>query len=754
MSNYNGNDLQLTGTGAAYIRVSDDQQDTERQYSAVRAFEKKHGVSISKHHWYEDEGWARDTADDRPAFQQLMKQAENGVISWIVVSERDRFGTKDADEFIHFRYQLRKWGCRLFDANGTDWTRKDIATVITAVVDGEKSEQEQHGLSKRVLGSKVGYVRAGEWQGGPVCLGFDVVCYPKKNTDKPRKPDEELWRVVIEGDRKRVKVFPDGRSERFDGPNNFPKFQEQTEILQLAPSKDKAKIAAAVSVFKRYATESISFTALAHYLNALGYRNGRGGLFQPQQVENLLGDPVFMGLYTFNRRHFGKFHKWSDGQTVLDVNYAEKMTKNDKADWVQSHRLFEPLVGLKTWNAVQAKLENRMIRPKAPTSSALYLSGLVYCGNCGCRMFTGSLRRNTKTPRKDGHQGERYEFFCSSYHKALRSYKALRKRQKDKGKTKPEVKEQPAHEEAKCTCLRNGVFQDVLQVYIDRFLEETGKRLELLTEPLEMKNLLNNLNGHEDEAWRGFCEGIDRISTYLAKYHPDEYNAICEEEVLKQKEDSLIRRSNPTGKGCPKGTLAEHYGEKLKQAVADFKPPPEDDPASILCGHAGACLAAYRANFDPARLTAEIDQLDAEHTRMMEKWAGLTSPLAKEKTAKWIAELDDRIKELRQQQQDISEELTAQYREILDLQQAVAGARKALKGEADERALRHRAEAVRKVIHKVECTFVATGETGSGWGKKNSRLVKVTIHPLVGDSVEFTAESKGTLKYVSAHSLM
>src|SRR5207248_323537 len=47
-------------------------------------------------------------------------------------------------------------------------------TVITAVVDGEKSEQEQHGISKRTLGGKVAKARLGEWQGGPVRLGFDV----------------------------------------------------------------------------------------------------------------------------------------------------------------------------------------------------------------------------------------------------------------------------------------------------------------------------------------------------------------------------------------------------------------------------------------------------------------------------------------------------------------------------------------------------------------------------------------------------
>src|SRR4029077_4124360 len=127
--------LHLTGDGAAYVRVSDDQQDTLRQFEAIHAFEKRHGVTIREHYWFKDEGWARDTADRRPDFQRLMKLAETGRGQWIIVSERDRFGTRDADEFIHFRYLLREYGCRLYDAAGTDWTRKDIATVITAVVD-------------------------------------------------------------------------------------------------------------------------------------------------------------------------------------------------------------------------------------------------------------------------------------------------------------------------------------------------------------------------------------------------------------------------------------------------------------------------------------------------------------------------------------------------------------------------------------------------------------------------------------------
>jgi DNA invertase Pin-like site-specific DNA recombinase len=83
-------------------------------------------------HWYKDEGWARDTADERPDFQQLMKLVEAGRIQWIVVDRLDRFGTKSSKQLIVYLYRLEEAGCRLFDASGREWTGDDDATEISA----------------------------------------------------------------------------------------------------------------------------------------------------------------------------------------------------------------------------------------------------------------------------------------------------------------------------------------------------------------------------------------------------------------------------------------------------------------------------------------------------------------------------------------------------------------------------------------------------------------------------------------------
>jgi hypothetical protein len=554
-------------------------------------------------------------------------------------------------------------------------------------------------------------------------LGFDVACYH-------RETDKELWRVVFEGRNKRLKVYPDGQTERFDGKDNFPKCQPMTEVLRAAPSNDKAKIEAAVSVFKRYATVSIGFTALAHYLSQLGWRNGCGGYFQHQQIEEMLADPIYLGYHTWNKWHFGKFHRYAKGQTVPELNYGEKGSRNDKADWVQSRRLFEPLVDRATWDAVQRKLGERSKRPYTPRSAAQYLAGLVYCGNCGCPMVAGPTRRPTSKPRMDGHTGERYEYRCGTYFKAVRE-----KRREE------------------CKCLRNGVFQDTLEEYVHCYLEETNQRLQLLTGGLDASLLTDPLERQETVAWSQFRDGIDRLTSYLAEHHPEEYGRMLEEYNAEQEAlEAAVKDSRPARPGelvkalGPDGRKAF---EKAKAAMA------RGDYSGVSPGDfIDRCLDCYRSVFDPSAVAERLAELEAEHTTLTQQCLKLTTERAITKANQQLAVLETQIGELEKQREDAADVVAGYSRQMCELQHAIADAKFAMKSQEAECALRQRAEALRAVVQRIECSFTATGQTGDGWGKKNSRLVTVTIYPVVGDSLEFSADGKGTVMYSSAHSFM
>jgi hypothetical protein len=655
----------------------------------------------------------------------MMKAAEQGAVRWIVVDQLDRFGTRDAHQLVYYLYRLRECGCKLYDGTDREWTAEDVATIITAVVEGEKSKGEQTSKSHRVLGGKVEKARAGEWQGGPVRLGFDVACYS-------RATGAELWRVIFDGFRKRLKLYPDGRAERFDGKNNFPKFQEETEVLRVALSRDKAKIDAAVSVFERYASESISFTALARYLNDLGFRNSYGGMFLGCHVGAMLEDPIYLGYYSYNKVHLGKFNRYKGGQPVPEFNYDQRFSKNDKADWVHSYRLFDALVSQPTWDAVQRKLDARSTRTRSPRSPAIYLAGLVYCGNCGGRMVAGPVRKTTKFPRKDGHTGDRYEYFCGTYFAAVRGV-----HRDENGRPIPRTE---------CKCLRNGVFQDTLEEYVKHYLEETGTRLELLTGPPDQAAPTGRLARQAASAWDEYLEGIERLEGYLKEHHTEEYAAILEEYARAAADGAAGQDAGAPGAGP---SLADRLSARGRAAHEQAKHKPVSPG-----GFVRECLACYRAHFDPAVLAGIIEQLEAEHTALMRKWADLPTPRAKEKARERFAALEARIEELRRQQEDAAVVVEHQFQQIRDLQQAVAEAKRAMKRVAGERALRQRAEALRAVIQRIECTFTSTGLKGGGWGKKNARLVKVAVYPVGGDSVEFSAGSKGTLMYSSAHSRM
>ena len=74
-------------------------------------------------------------------------------------------------------------------------------------------------------------------------------------------------------------------------------------------------------------------------------------------------------------------------------------------------------------------------------------------------MVGGRTPKPKSKSRRDGSTGVRYEYFCGTYFKAVREGRR-----------------------EECSCKRNGVFQDTLEEYVGRYLEESGHRLALLGE--------------------------------------------------------------------------------------------------------------------------------------------------------------------------------------------------------------------------------------------------------------------------------
>lgn len=128
--------------------------------------------------------------------------------------------------------------------------------------------------------------------------------------------------------------------------------------------------------------------------------------------------------------------------------------------------------------------------------------------------------------------------------------------------------------------------------------------------------------------------------------------------------------------------------------------------------------------------------------------------MAKEKAKKQLEALEARIQELGSEGENLAQDVADQYRQAEELCLAIVDARRSLASKKGERANRERAEALRKVIAKIVCYFDETGKTGTGWGKRHTRLAKVVIHPTVGEPAAISVDSTATFMYSSAHSCM
>src|ERR1043166_9559016 len=120
------NGLQLSGTGAAYIRVSKEIQDEARQRESIDRWLARHQLSIKPEHVYVDLDWKRREAAIRPAFNQMLALVDAGRIKWIVVDDSDRFGAEDKFALVSYLHRLRQAGCKLVTVGGKEPTSADI----------------------------------------------------------------------------------------------------------------------------------------------------------------------------------------------------------------------------------------------------------------------------------------------------------------------------------------------------------------------------------------------------------------------------------------------------------------------------------------------------------------------------------------------------------------------------------------------------------------------------------------------------
>jgi DNA invertase Pin-like site-specific DNA recombinase len=466
--------------GVAYVRISSDKQDMNSQRESVRRWLDQRRLAVQQ--WYEDVG-SRDLAYKRPDFQRLLRAVEAGLVNWIVVDTKDRFGTANAWEFGKFICHLREHDCQLWSVLQGHLTADDAVTEILATVDSVRSRDEQLNKAQRSLRGKIAGIKRGEYQGGFCPFGHDVACYAPDGREK--------WRVYYTGTYERQKIYPDGRPpERFDGKGNFP-HKDEHDILRLAPSCNAERIEVVRKIFRWFATEAITIRGLATRLNNLGIHPVNGEGWYSSRLGPLLRNPVYLtGMTVWNKKGHGRFLEFKDGE-YKEVERRKGRARTGRSrgekDLIFPEREYVGLIDRATWDAVQVKLRGIHRPVKAPRNPALWLAHLMYCGHCGTRMNGWSQRSG---------QGFARSYTCSIFRKYGNG---------------------PGN---KTGCQLHRVRSEVIEALVDRYLEETGQKLDLVLDSGAEGRLLEALHTETDAKIREYLQTLGGIYRFVREAGP------------------------------------------------------------------------------------------------------------------------------------------------------------------------------------------------------------------------------------------
>lgn len=133
-----------------------------------------------------------------------------------------------------------------------------------------------------------------------------------------------------------------------------------------------------------YLDDGMGFQAIAHQLDALGFRPRKAPQWSPAAIKDMLENPVYIGKIRWNYRKTEK--RMVDG-TITKTRPKDK----DEQNWIYVDGLHDPIISEETHRAILAKRGTNPCLRKGQVLRNPF-AGLLYCGTCGRAM---SFKRST-----------------------------------------------------------------------------------------------------------------------------------------------------------------------------------------------------------------------------------------------------------------------------------------------------------------------------------------------------------------------
>lgn len=346
-----------------YIRLSladeynqnDESESVANQRRILNEFINRNGNVGEKCKEFIDDGCS-GTNFERPGWQELMKEVDNGKIKVIITKNLSRLGRSNFECGYFIDYYFPTNNIRYIAIQEQiDTANKDNSNNEYAALNNFINEKYSRDLSKNI--KKVYKIKqyAGEYMGG-----YPIFGYKKNPKDKHKLIiDEEAAKIVR-------RIF---------------------ELYLLTRSQNKIR-----TIFSQ---EKIPIPEV--------YKGTRRGLkvknpyeWNYRTIRDILKNEMYIGNMVQN-----VFSKKSFRE--------KKMIKNKKEEWIIVEGTHEPIIDKQTFFQVQELLQANYRQPVKPYLHEF--SGLLYCHECGHKIGIGNVKRNRDESK------QYFYTYCNYYRK-------------------------------------------------------------------------------------------------------------------------------------------------------------------------------------------------------------------------------------------------------------------------------------------------------------------------------------------------
>jgi DNA invertase Pin-like site-specific DNA recombinase len=343
-----------------YLRLSKDDEragesvSIENQRLLLRKYADDKGIDIYQE--YIDDGWSGTTLN-RPAFQRMLRDAEDKVINMIIVKDLSRAGRNYIEVGRLTEETLPRLGCRFVALN--DSVDSIMGENDMMVYRNLFNEFLSKDTSKKVRAVKQACMRQGKFMGSVAPLGY-------------KKDPLNKHHLIID--------------------------------------EETAPIVHRIFALR---CQSMGHFAITGMLNAervpspraIYYR--RAGRENPNR-DNGLWNKMSVGMVLSNECYIGNLVQGKRG-TISYKNH--RLVAKDEEQWVRVENTHEPLVSREDWDTVRA-LDNPQFKPRKDSDGKINLfSGILKCADCGFNLRTHLSCK----PRKAGGECRKMSYICGNY---------------------------------------------------------------------------------------------------------------------------------------------------------------------------------------------------------------------------------------------------------------------------------------------------------------------------------------------------